>query len=333
MNIFGFPNAAGLDDQNLGIQDSRAAVEWIQQNIKAFGGDPERMTLWGQSAGAMTVDFYNYAYYEDPIVKGLIQDSGDAFLPIRSYDTSHSNFSFVASKVGCPGLASNASAELECMKGISYTVIEDFLHSYGDNGTTPALSFVPIADEKVIFSNYTARALEGKLSKLPAILGNNAQDGEPFAPYPSLTDPAAGPNQTLAHEALLSVFLCPTTETVRLRTSQNQTVYRYLYSGNFSNIATEPWLGAYHSAELPLIFGTFDSFRGQGPALENTTSVAMQDAWLAFTKNGGQGLESMGWNSYTLGNGNVREFGAGVPVQDTSLSTLENMCNGPVPAA
>lgn len=313
VNIFGFPNAAGLDDQNLGILDQRLAVEWIQQNIAAFGGDPERLTLWGQSAGAMSVDFYNYAYYENPIVKGLIEDSGDAFLPIRSYDTSHSNFSFVASKVGCAGLTSNASAQLSCMRNVNATTIETFLQQYNDNGTTPAVSFVPIADEKIIFSNYTARALAGKLSKLPAIVGNNAQDGEAFAPY-NLANPRQGPNQTLAEAALLSTFVCPITETVRLRTSQNQTVYRYLYSGNFSNIATEPWLGAYHSAELPLLFGTFDNFRGQGPALENATSVAMQDAWLAFAKNGGKGLESTGWNSYRLEQGDVREFGAGVPV-------------------
>ncbi|MCJ1329556.1 hypothetical protein MMC10_006236 [Thelotrema lepadinum] len=46
LNIFGFPNAAGLKDQNIGTLDQRMAVKWLQQNIEQFGGDPSRMVLW-----------------------------------------------------------------------------------------------------------------------------------------------------------------------------------------------------------------------------------------------------------------------------------------------
>lgn len=49
LNILGFPNAAGLESlesQNLGILDQRMALEWLRDNIKAFGGDPEKITLW-----------------------------------------------------------------------------------------------------------------------------------------------------------------------------------------------------------------------------------------------------------------------------------------------
>jgi carboxylesterase type B len=51
LNVFGFPGAPGLEDYNLGLLDQRLAVEWLRDNIEKFGGDPKRMTLFGESAG------------------------------------------------------------------------------------------------------------------------------------------------------------------------------------------------------------------------------------------------------------------------------------------
>jgi carboxylesterase type B len=53
LNIFGYPNAAALDGTHLnpGLLDNRKAVEWVYNNIRPFGGDPDRMILFGQSAG------------------------------------------------------------------------------------------------------------------------------------------------------------------------------------------------------------------------------------------------------------------------------------------
>ncbi|KAF2717201.1 acetylcholinesterase [Polychaeton citri CBS 116435] len=323
LNLFGFPNAAGLDEQNLGLSDQRLAVEWCEQNIAAFGGDPSRMVIWGQSAGSQAVSFYSFAYPDDPIVTGLIQDSGSAG-PIRSNsDPCHTNFTFISESVGCEGLAGDPPAQLACMRAVDATTLENFFASYQESGQSPSISFGPVPDGRVVFQNYTQRGLEGKQAKIPAIIGTNAQDGVAFAPYKP-----DGPDPEVTLQQLLSHFFCASTETIFIRQQTNLITFRYLYSGNFSNIAPKSWMGAYHSSELPLIMGTHPNYRGPSTQLEYDTSHAMQDAWVAFAKNPEYGLANVGWQKYTqLGEAQVRDFGGGVAAEDTSLAVTESLCS------
>jgi cholinesterase len=78
LNVFGFPGAPGADT-NLGLRDQRLAVEWVQKNIDAFGGDPKKIVIAGQSSGGAAVDWWSYAYKQDPIVHGLMSTSGNVF--------------------------------------------------------------------------------------------------------------------------------------------------------------------------------------------------------------------------------------------------------------
>ncbi|KAK6205751.1 hypothetical protein LQW54_008235 [Pestalotiopsis sp. IQ-011] len=204
VNIFGFPNAAGLDDdkQNLGLLDQRLAVEWVRDNIAQFGGDVNRIGLWGQSAGGISVAYYSYTYPEDPIVSALLMNSGNEYLDITSPDTTHSNFTFMASQFGCGDLAPDE--ELACMRTVDASAIEEFLHVYIDNGTEPAVSFAPIVDEKTVFSDFYARAVNGSVAALPTILGSNLDDGVPFVTYSP-----DGVNATDVYEVPTDYFFCP----------------------------------------------------------------------------------------------------------------------------
>lgn len=166
VNIFGHPNAAGLEDQNVGLLDQRAAVEWAKDNIAAFGGDPDHIIIWGQSAGSISVDYYSFTYPDDPIAAGMSLDSGTVFSDITTQDTAQTNFTFVAENVGCEGFNDDTSGRIECMRGVDAAEINDFISTYTQSTQQPGISFTPVVDEKVVFSNYTGRMLDGKQAKI-----------------------------------------------------------------------------------------------------------------------------------------------------------------------
>jgi acetylcholinesterase len=111
----------------------------------------------------VAVDAYNIAYPDDPIVTGLIMNSGSALLPTFSRDRAKTNFTFVARNLGC--MNSTASTELECMRNIRFEKFEDFLNEYQDGGNTPTIAFLPIKDDITFFTDPASRAKKGDTTK------------------------------------------------------------------------------------------------------------------------------------------------------------------------
>jgi acetylcholinesterase len=327
--IFGFPNAAGLalEEQNLGLLDQRLAVEWVRDNIADFGGDPNSITLWGQSAGAMSIDYYNFAYPDDPIVSGLIMHSGTATLDFSWPDAQQTNFTYVANHFGCS--ESNGTAELDCLRKVNASNIISFLESYANNGTVPTLAFVPLVDNRTLFANNTARALAGNFSRKPALIGNTADEGNSFVlPY----NATYGPPRADADATTVGLFMCPTIQTSHDRYASDATTFRYLYAGNFSNVSPKWWLGAYHSSDLPMVFGTYGIARGNGTAFQKAVSEKMQDYWLAFAEDPVNGLPGLGWMGVGGGGGEGVMFGKDdVVEQKIAESRLDAPCDGLVP--
>lgn len=165
--MFGFPNAAALDGIHLnpGLLDIRKAVEWTYNNIAHFGGDPERMILFGQSAGAVAVDYYSYAYATDPLVHGFISETGQAEPTTGVVDPIASNFTYIASMLNCTATPDKDSV-FRCMQNADAQAIINVWNKYNAtaNGGKP-LGFGPQIDNETIFANYTDRRLRGLIAQ------------------------------------------------------------------------------------------------------------------------------------------------------------------------
>lgn len=158
LNVFGFPGARAAT-ANLGLLDQRAAVEWARDNVAAFGGDPARMVLWGQSAGGGSVGFYPYAWPADPIVAGLIADSGAA--TDKTFDGTFASFTALAETVGCGGL--DADAELACVQAVDADVLEQAVSA------DSTLTFTPQADNVTVFASVQERIEQGLIAQVVCI--------------------------------------------------------------------------------------------------------------------------------------------------------------------
>ncbi|KAF9463604.1 carboxylesterase [Collybia nuda] len=299
LNIFGQPNAPqlanGTTSQNFGLLDLDAAVKWVHDNIAAFGGDPERITLFGQSAGSVAADAYTFAHPNDTMVKGVIEQSGNLAIVGASANATldPTSWNAIASAVGC-GTTNNA-AQLACMKAVPFRKLEDTIIN-----TNAAFGLVP--DNINIFTDTTSRAAAGNFLKVPLLGGSTQHEGDVFVV--GAEEVAAGVSLPVITELLADIetqlgFTCPASKAASDRTTAGVPTWRYQYQAIFPDISTRPDLRAYHASEIPIVFGTYNSSLGPPPtAAEVTLSKYVQSAWVAFARNPAQGLRNFGWPVY-----------------------------------
>ncbi|KAJ4485274.1 carboxylesterase [Lentinula aciculospora] len=331
VNIFSYPNAQGLNGStNFALQDQRVAIEWVAGNIAAFGGNPSKITLWGQSAGSSATDMYLFSFYDNPIVRASISSSGFAIGRSNNQDFSGTDLTFVAKPLGSD--FEDAHLELQCMRHFPMARTENFVGQYQDNSTLVntsqlSISFTRQVDSKYVFSDadYAERYLNGQIAQLPKIIVTTAREGSPLVSYP-INDVSAEPSEDLVVSRTLST-VCAAYNTSILQNEVSLTTYRYEWAGSFSNITPVWWLGAYHYSDLCMLFGTYLIAPGEISDLDVQTSEKLQDYFLDFIADPSS-PPSKGWPEYMANDatsgGTLAQFGAdGQVVQFVDGNSVE----------
>lgn len=309
LGIFGFPANPSVPQKNLGLLDQRMAVEWVRDNIAAFGGDPQRMVLAGQSAGSASLDLYSFAYASDPIVSGFIMQSGTLALangggaalpngpPPSSPATNTSAGWFNASvALGCGGSTADPATVLTCMQSKN---VADIVTA------TNKIGFQPAADNISVFTTdeYVSRTAKGQFSKLPILIGSNDHETGLFESLSALgaTNATPAPPPSFWVGVDNSVFVCPSSARANASVQQGVATFRYRYFGVFPDTAFSGTSGAWHGSELLTLSGVVPAAMGGVPALttqQQEIMKYMRGAWAAFIKDPKQGLVSYGWPAY-----------------------------------
>lgn len=171
MAAFGFiysKEIAETGNQNLGLRDQRLAFQWVNKYISSFGGDPEKVTIWGESAGAYSVGDHINAFNGDNtglFRAAILESGGSVGPPLNGTDWYQHMYDNLTVSVGCQGAADT----LQCLRDVPFETIAP----YGYQG----LEWFHVIDGSLI-PRYGQESLSsGKFAKIPLILGTNTDEG------------------------------------------------------------------------------------------------------------------------------------------------------------
>jgi para-nitrobenzyl esterase len=313
LNIFGFLHLADIGGDkwarstNVGVQDLVATLGWVRDNIENFGGDPERVTIFGQSGGAGKTTTLMAMPSAEGLFHRSIAMSGSAFRGTEASSASEGAERFLAKL----GLVTN---QLDRLQQMDLRQIQDAFYS---TPSIPGLGSGPVIDGEIIPRHQWDPTAPAYSARVPLMMGSTETENGWVGPPPfelsdqdmqdrfirlANADAAKGRNlrelYRRLHPDARNQMLWLTAESDNTRRRNAQTLGglkhaqgsapSYLYFFHWYSPVHNNQMGSYHTLDIPFVFYNMDlgaSMTGSSQSRYHLAHV-MSAAWAAFARNG-----------------------------------------------